>query len=189
MAAPTPSTDNDRIRILHDIRYDVFTETFSYNSISNEQHTIKDMGHGFYGIRLKEAPKQEDTFYISIPGFTEIESGEPTATQFIMDYEKNSGYAKFHSSKNGTTVNVTYKGKGSVVEAAIINQHRQLNELDHPDGCVTTAKLANDAVTLDKVNDTDQENLRKDNAKGLCVEVRSDDPSNPENGRIWINEG
>lgn len=78
---------------------------------------------------------------------------------------------------------------------AEIANHKSAAVLDHPDGSVTTEKLADGAVTAAKVAPdvatvtTAQniaDNARKDAAKEIIVEVRTSDPPSPEIGRVWL---
>jgi hypothetical protein len=175
----------NRLRTVYDIRFDPFSQTQGSATIANEIHTIEATGLGFYGIRLNEVPLQENPSSIVIPGYTEITSGEPTANQFKVDYTYKSGYIKFHSSQNGITVSVTYKGTGSPVEAAIVNQHRTNATIDHPDASITNAKLAG-SISADKLLSSAKQDIRQQESLGLRLEVRTSDPASPVTGDIWL---
>lgn len=46
---------------------------------------------------------------VTVPGYTEIASGSPTATQFVVDTEgDNAGTLTFNTSEDGKNVDVSY---------------------------------------------------------------------------------
>lgn len=65
-------------------------------------------------IFLEEVP---DFFNkVTINGYTEITSGTPTSSQFLVDYQ--FGFVTFNQSKNNTVVTATYLGTGVVLTSA-----------------------------------------------------------------------
>lgn len=73
-------------------------------------------------IRLIEVPLQETPSTVIVPGFTET-TLTPGTTEFRVDF--TSGRIEFNPVNNGSTVFVTYKGRGSVVDAEDINEVQQ----------------------------------------------------------------
>ena len=69
-------------------------------------------------IRLREAPEQDSPSSIAIPGYTEVPSF-PSAAQFSVNY--GNGIITFNNAQVGAIVTISYKGIGSVVHAADIN--------------------------------------------------------------------
>jgi hypothetical protein len=93
--------------------------------IVNEIHTIGITGLNTIipnQIRLIEVPKQEIPSTVIIPGFTEVTTA-PGTNEFKVDY--GNGRIIFNASQNGNTVFVTYKGRGSVVDAEDVNELQQ----------------------------------------------------------------
>lgn len=93
--------------------------------IVNETHTIGTTGLNTTTpnqIRTIEVPKQESPSSVVIPGYTEV-STTPGTNEFKVDY--GNGRITFHASQNGNTVFVTYKGRGSVVDAEDVNELQQ----------------------------------------------------------------
>jgi hypothetical protein len=74
-------------------------------------------------IRLVEVPLQESPSSIAIPGFTEV-STVPGTLEYKVDYA--NGRITFHSTQNGNTVFVTYKGRGSEVDGEDVNEIQQV---------------------------------------------------------------
>lgn len=74
-------------------------------------------------IRLIEVPLQESPSSVAIPGFTEV-TGTPGTNEFKVDY--TNGRITFNVSRNGDTVFVTYKGRGSIIDAEDINELQQV---------------------------------------------------------------
>lgn len=70
-------------------------------------------------IKLIEVPLQDSPSSIAISGFTEVTT-IPGTNEFLVDYA--NGRIQFHTSRNGQLVSVTYKGRGSVVDAVDINE-------------------------------------------------------------------
>ena len=90
--------------------------------IFNEQHIVGTTGiftTTSGEIRLIEVPLQESPSTVAIPGYTEVITA-PGTNEFNVDY--TSGRITFNVSENGTTVFVTYKGKGSIIDAEDINE-------------------------------------------------------------------
>src|SRR5713226_6536342 len=93
-------------------------------SIVGESHTIGTVGvataaPGF--VRLVEVPQAPSPLStVSIPGYTEITSGSPTGTQFLVDY--TTGVITFNVSQDGNAILVSYIGLGSEFAAEDINE-------------------------------------------------------------------
>jgi len=106
--------------------------------IFNEQHVVGTTGVFTSSpdeIRLIEVPLQESPSTVAIPGFTEVTT-TPGTNEFKVDY--TSGRITFHSSRNGTTVFVTYKGKGSLIDAEDVNElQTPVGVALDPDGEIT----------------------------------------------------
>jgi hypothetical protein len=91
-------------------------------SISGEAHIIGIVGTATYApgfIRLTEVP-QGPFPAVTITGYTEIASGTPTGTQFLVDY--TTGVITFSTSQDGNSVSVSYTGLGSEFAAEDINE-------------------------------------------------------------------
>lgn len=175
-----------RERLVYDKRFNPFSEELMDTEITNESHTVAQSGLGFYGVRLKEVPLKESPSSISISGFTEIESGDPEEDQFVVDYKYQTGWLMFNAANNGDNIIVSYKGIGSPNEAALYNDHRLKTVMDHPNGSVTTDKLANNSVTLAKIPDQTIGAIRNSSTQPLKIQILSSDPTSPEEGQIWI---
>lgn len=74
-------------------------------------------------IRLYEVPLQESPSSVAIPGFTEV-LGSPGTLEYRVDY--TNGRITFNATQNGNTVFVTYKGRGSIIDAEDINEIQQV---------------------------------------------------------------
>jgi len=61
-------------------------------------------------IILSEIPSEFD--HVTISGYTEIYKGEPTSTQFIVNYQ--NGVVTFNVLEEGKSVTATYKGRGII---------------------------------------------------------------------------
>ena len=100
------------------------------SSISGEMHTIGIVGVDTVAlgvIRLVEVPQAPaPSSTVSIPGYTEIFSGSPTGTQFIVNY--TTGVITFNLTQDGNSVSVSYIGLGSEIAA------EDINELQEPVG-------------------------------------------------------
>ncbi len=70
-------------------------------------------------IRTYEVPLQESPSSVAIPGYTEV-AGSPGTNEFRVDY--TNGRITFNAAANGNTVFVTYKGRGSIVDAEDVNE-------------------------------------------------------------------
>jgi len=107
-------------------RFNPFTEEYSPNNISDEQHTIPSSSP-FY-IRTKEVVKQDTPSTIEIwtgsgktgTQFTEVSSA-PAQGEFQVDYKYDSGYIRFNEADANTTIYITYKGIGDVIRAEDVN--------------------------------------------------------------------
>jgi hypothetical protein len=91
-------------------------------SIINEPHIVGIIGVATYApgfIRLILVP-QGPAPAVTIPGYTEITSGSPTSTQFLVNYI--TGVITFSSSVDGASVSVSYTGLGSESAAEDINE-------------------------------------------------------------------
>jgi len=121
-------------------------------AISSEQHTIGIVGvftPALGLIRLIEVP-QGPAPAVTISGYTEITSGSPTGTQFLVNYE--TGVITFSTAQDGNVVLASYTGLGSEIAA------EDINELQIPvgialnadgtlsAGIVTTSSISNSAV-------------------------------------------
>jgi hypothetical protein len=108
-------------------------------SIVAEMHVIGTVGAGTTQadyIKLIESPLQEIPSSITIPGFLETTVSPPGVTEFFVDYI--SGHILFHTSQNGNTVSVTYKGRGSKVDALDVNELQgPLGSIANFDGTLT----------------------------------------------------
>jgi hypothetical protein len=104
--------------------------------ISGEVHIIGIVGIVTYApglIRLIEVP-QGPAPAVTIPGYTEITSGSPTGTQFLVNYE--TGVITFSTGLDGTTVTVSYVGLGSEIAA------EDVNELQEPLNSIANLTIA-----------------------------------------------
>lgn len=113
-----------------DLRWDAIQGKFVPEPITAEPHTIGPIPGqpGKYGIRLIEMPlKSSDPTTTTVPansvtisGYTEVSTGSPGATEFLVDYHSDDGAIPyrtsliyFDSSQNGVAVNVAYYGAGA----------------------------------------------------------------------------
>jgi hypothetical protein len=110
-------------------------ERLTGSSISAEPHIIGIVGTATYApgfIRLTEVP--EGPFpAVTIPGYTEIASGTPTSTQFLVDY--TTGVITFATSQDGNSISASYTGLGSEFAA------EDINELQNPLSTVVTQSI------------------------------------------------
>jgi len=92
--------------------------------IVGESHIIGIVGITTYApgqIRLVEVPQLTVPFStVMIPGYTEIPSGTPIGTQFLVDYE--TGVVSFSPTHDGSIVSVSYEGLGSEIAAEDVNE-------------------------------------------------------------------
>ena len=91
-------------------------------SISGEMHIIGILATATYSpgnIRLIEVP-QGPFPAVTIPGYTEIPSGTPTGTQFVVNY--TTGVVTFATAQDGNSVSVSYTGLGSEWAAEDVNE-------------------------------------------------------------------
>jgi hypothetical protein len=92
--------------------------------ITAESHIIGIIGITTFAagaIRLVEVPQFSFPFStVSIPGYTEIPSGTPIGTQFVVNYE--TGVINFSPVHDGSVVAVSYNGLGSEISAEDVNE-------------------------------------------------------------------
>jgi hypothetical protein len=91
-------------------------------SIAGESHIIGIVGTATYApgfIRLTEVPEGPFPAVI-IPGYTEIASGVPTGTQFLVDY--TTGVITFATAQDGNSISASYTGLGSEFAAEDVNE-------------------------------------------------------------------
>ena len=123
-------------------------------AIFNEQHVVGTTGiftstPDF--IRLIEVPLQESPSTVAIPGFSEVTT-TPGTNEFRVDY--TSGRIEFHSSKNSTTVFVTYKGKGSIIDAEDVNElQTPVGVALNSDGEITTGHVKPVSISTNIAHD------------------------------------
>ena len=89
--------------------------------IVNEAHVIGVTGVAIVSpntIRLIEVPLKELPSTVIIPGYLEALSS-PGNLEFFVDYK--NGRIEFNPAQDGNNVFVTYKGRGSIVDAEDIN--------------------------------------------------------------------
>jgi hypothetical protein len=112
-------------------------ERLTGQSISSEMHIIGIIATATYApglIRLVEVPQAPAPLSsVSIPGYTEIMSGTPTGTQFLVDY--TTGVITFATSQDGNTVSVSYIGLGSEFAA------EDVNEIQNPLGTIANQTI------------------------------------------------
>lgn len=101
---PTPFTDS---------RHKPWASGAQVPAAKSETLTVAEFTRfpGYYGIVLSESPVPGS---LTITGYTEIETGLPTAGTFLADYE-GTGLVLFHSSANAASVSASYDGKGSIL--------------------------------------------------------------------------
>src|SRR5690349_3505468 len=106
--------------------------------VGNETHTIGIVGTCTYAsgtIRLNQVPLGAGPA-VTIPGYTEILSGRPVGTQYLVNY--TTGTVAFDPSLNGTLVLVSsYNCLGSEIAA------EDVNELQNP-----LSTVANQSITF-----------------------------------------
>jgi len=114
--------------MLHDYRYDPFTDTSEAIIITDETHIIPSSTP--YVVRLSEVPMKETPSSISlkINGVDADEvSAAPAAGEFWPDYSTgadndpswNTGTLLFNEADAGKEITVTYKGTGRLVDTAV----------------------------------------------------------------------
>lgn len=95
-------------------------------TIVNESHVVGIVGVNTVAsgqVKLVETPLKEVPSTVIIPGLTEITTGSPGALEFLVDYV--NGRITFNVSKDSDTVFVTYKGRGTVIDAVDVNELQQ----------------------------------------------------------------
>ncbi len=160
--------------------------------ITSESHTVGIVGISTVlvnTIKLVEVSRRDSpTSSILIPGYTEVTSSIPGVGQFYVDYI--NGYITFNSSANGLSVNVTYWGRGSEVDAV------DIDEVQEPvgialdiDGTVTPNSLVFNVLTATNPASISVSNV--DNYTGLIVIATSSTiltipaPTNVASGRFF----
>jgi hypothetical protein len=112
-------------------------ERLTGQAISNEPHIIGIVNTVTYApgfVRLVEVPQAPAPLStVSIPGYTEIMSGIPTGTQFLIDYE--TGVITFATAQDGNSILVSYIGLGSEFAA------EDVNEIQNPLGTIASQSI------------------------------------------------
>jgi len=115
----------------------LINERLTGQSISNEPHIIGIVNTSTYEpgfVRLVEVPQAPAPLSsVSIPGYTEIMSGTPTGTQFLVNY--TTGIITFDTSNDGNSILVSYVGLGSEFAA------EDVNEVQNPLGTIATQTI------------------------------------------------
>lgn len=132
-------------------RFDPFTEIYSPLNISDEQHTIPSSSP-FY-VRTKETIKADSPSSIEIwtgagktgDQYTEVSSA-PGPGEFQVDYKFQSGYIRFNEANGNTTIYITYKGLGDVIQALHINTVQDVLNLDNVQGAAGPNKVIKTAA-------------------------------------------
>jgi hypothetical protein len=122
--------------------------------IVGEQHVVGIIGVDTSSpdeIKLIEVPLEELPSSVAISGFTEVYT-TPGTNEYLVDYA--SGRITFHPTRNGQTVNVTYMGRGSIIDAT------DVNELQGPvgvaldyDGEITTGHVKPVSISTNPAHD------------------------------------
>lgn len=103
--------------------------------------------------------------HVTISGYNEIYTGEPSATEFLVNY--NTGVILFNSSAEGTTVTASFKSRGVILFPAerIFLHNENPNVVDTLQDLVDT--LISTTLTI--------------------IEVRASDPTTDlVEGRCWL---
>jgi hypothetical protein len=98
-------------------------ERLTASPITGEVHVVGIIGVATYApgkIRLIEVPQESILTPVVIPGYTEILTGSPSNSQFLVNY--STGAITFNVSQDGVTVSVSYAGLGSEIAAEDINE-------------------------------------------------------------------
>lgn len=160
--------------------------------ISLEPHVVGIIGVATVvsnTVKLIEVPLQSTpTSTVVIPGYTETTNPTPGVGLFYVDYV--NGYVTFNSSANGNSVQVTYYGRGSEIDAV------DINELQEPvgialdiDGAVTPNALIFGVLTVTNPVSITTSNV--DDHTGLIiiasapVVVTIPSPTNTSAGRFF----
>lgn len=91
--------------------------------ITGEPHTVGIVGVFTVSpnyIKLVEVPAYSSPSTIAIPGYNETTNSSPAATEFYVNY--TTGYILFNVLADGSSVSVTYYGRGSEIDAVDINE-------------------------------------------------------------------
>ena len=121
-------------------------------------------------VKLIEVPRQDIVSSIVIPGYSETTNPSPGTGEFYVDYI--NGYLTFNASANGNTVQVTYYGKGSEVDAVDINEVQEPLSIGMDiDGTLTPKAVVYGVLTV--VNPPSITTSNVDNYTGLVVVASS----------------
>lgn len=159
--------------------------------VLGETHIVGIMGIGIVysgKIKLTEVPLKESPSSISIPGYVETTTSSPSATEFFVDY--TLGYITFNTTQDGNTVNVTYKGRGSEVDAVDVNEVQiPLGIIANYDGTLTNGIVTPLAISTNPSDDFTFPNDLTVNGEhiNLVAENLAVDPVSPVEGQIWYN--
>lgn len=119
--------------------------------INNEAHVIGITGVATASpntVRLIEVPVHDAPSTVIIPGYTEIPTGSPSSSQFLVNYA--NGRILFNSSQSGFTVFVTYKGRGSEVDAEDVNELQgPLGSIANINGTLTAGIVRPNTISND----------------------------------------
>ena len=117
-------------------RFDVFTETYSEETITSEAHVIP--ANSPYYVRLTEIPKNDSPSSVTVydvaaaANMTEV-SGTPGDDEFRVDYKYQSDRIQFNAADAGRSIQVSYKGIGSRTKAALWNDRFDLYKAHNHD--------------------------------------------------------
>lgn len=158
-------------------------------SIVNEAHTVGIVGVATIlanMVKLIEVPSQN--YAITIPGYSVTTNPTPGNGQFYVDYV--NGYLTFNSSANGNSVQVTYYGRGSEVDAVDIDEVQQpLSAAMDLDGTLTPSAIIYGVLTV--TNPSSITTAQVNDYTGLVVIATAPttltipSPSNTSTGRFF----
>lgn len=100
--------------------------------IINEPWTVPSSSP--FTVKLIEVPYPDSPSSVSIPGFVETTSSSPGIGKFYVNY--SSGYLTFNSADADTPVFVSYRGRGSIVDAVDVDTIQTI-----------LAEIANEVIT------------------------------------------
>lgn len=149
--------------------------------IVNEAHTAQ-LGDTF--VKLIEVPAPGS---VSIPGYSETTSPVPALNQFMVDYA--TGYLTFNSSQffAPTTLQVSYTGLGSIVDAVDINAVQDAINSISAGGGVINAISASFSTNLTVGNDASIDNILFVGTS-LVLTPQTSTPPSPQAGEIWFDQ-